>query len=96
MDRKLLARQRSEERLQRKICERIDEVIVPGHADLDQAQLLKVTVQAVRLGIDGDAIVRGELGEHRGQRIRSLDHRMAHPRRPESSNSAFDLVDLRA
>ncbi len=32
--------------------ERIDEVIAPGDAELDEAELLEVRVQAVRLGID--------------------------------------------
>ena len=65
MEDQFLAVEGGEERLERKAGERIDEQIVARDADLDEAELFEIAVQAVRLGIDRDAGVRREQRENR-------------------------------
>ena len=48
--------------------ERINEEVVPWDGDLDEAELFKIAVQRVRLGIHGDAVVRREMREDFGKR----------------------------
>ena len=71
----LLAVEGREKGIERKAGERIDQQVVSGNADLDEAELLEVAVEAVRLGIDGDARVRSEQREDRVRGFRCFRSR---------------------
>ena len=91
-----LPREGGEERLQRIPGERVDQQIVARHADLDEAELLEVAVEAVRLGIDGDARMRCERGQRGCKGLGGIQERLHQPRSPVSSSSAFVFVALSA
>jgi hypothetical protein len=61
----LLAGPRSPQGAEVKTGERVDEEVRAGDADLDEAKLLEVAVQRVRLGIHGDGLVRLQVRKHR-------------------------------
>ena len=62
-------------RLQGKSRERIDQQIVAGHADLDEAQLLEIAVQAIGLGIDRDTGMWRQERRHREEGVGRIDQR---------------------
>jgi len=55
--------------------QRIDEEILAGDADLNEAELLEVRMEAIRLGIDGDAPLGLERGEDGGEFVGGADQR---------------------
>jgi hypothetical protein len=69
-----LGLERPRQRLEIELRERIDQIIVSRDAELYQAKLLVVAVQAVRFRIDRDAIDGSELGKECGELGVCLDH----------------------
>ena len=70
--------------------ERIDQEIRFAHRELNEAQLLEIAVQAIRLGIDRDAIDRAKLRQDLRELSVGRDHR-----NPASKSSAFVFVACR-
>jgi len=67
LEHNLFRRERVRERPELQIGQRIDQIIVAGNADLDQAKLFEIAMQTVRLRVDRDTVgclqLREELGE---------------------------------
>ena len=68
------ARQRVEQRRQVDVGQRIDQLVGSGQADLHQADLLVVAMQAVGLGVYADTIRGGDASGEIGQRGLRLNH----------------------
>lgn len=62
------------EGLEMKTCERVDEGILTGDADLQQAEFLRIRMQAIRLGVEGDPIGQAQAGGKGGQRFLLRNH----------------------
>jgi hypothetical protein len=60
VDDEFFASEALEKWFERKTGERIDQQIVPGYADLDEAEFFEIAVQTVRLSVYRDAAVRRE------------------------------------
>ena len=83
----LLARELFRKRREIDFRQRIDQIIVTGNADLDQAKLFEIAVQAVRFGVDCDAVHRLQFRKQFRELFVALNHL-----NPLSSNSAFVVV----
>ena len=87
LEHNLFRRERAGERREIHVGQRINQVIVPGNANLDQAKFFEITMETVGLGIDGDAV---DVIQFRKQFLKvgvGLDHL-----NPLSSSSAFVFV----
>lgn len=63
-----------EQRLQVETGQRIDENVFAREADLDQAEFLRIGVEAVGLRVDGDPGGLGKLWENGGELRFGIDH----------------------